>query len=83
LSDPAVHLPLDQEGIQDPPAIIDGDVAEQPRLAGPGVDLDDGDVRPERIGRGLDLEVVFDVQRIVRARHPAGAVGHSPNEVEP
>ena len=70
LGDPALHLTLGEHRVEDDAAVIDGDVAPQPRVAGRGVDLDHGHVRPERV-RGLrGLEVVLDVESTVRVLDP-------------
>ena len=47
-AEPAVHLSVHEHRVQDPAAVVDGDVAHQPHVAGLRVDLDDRDVRAER-----------------------------------
>ena len=60
----AVHLPVDEQRVEDAPAVVDRDVTQRHHHAGVGVDLDDGDVRAERERRARLLEVVLDVQRV-------------------
>ena len=43
-----MHLAVHEQGVEDPAAVVDGDVTQQPRVARLRVDLDDRDVRPER-----------------------------------
>jgi hypothetical protein len=57
-----VHLPLHEHRVENDAAIVDGDVAEQPHIARLGIDLNDGEVRPERIRRARSLEIVFHVE---------------------
>ncbi len=54
LSDRADDLPLDEEGVDDDPDVVDGDEAPQPDRPGLARDLDDGAVAAEgeRLGRG-------------------------------
>jgi len=60
LGDAAVDLPLDDERVDDLPAVVDADVLLDLYLGGLRVDLDDRDVRPER-----EREVL----RVVEVRH--------------
>lgn len=62
LGEPAVLLALDEQRVQDPPAVVDGDVPERRDPPGLGVDLDDRQVRPEREGRAVLRGVEADVQ---------------------
>ena len=57
LRDAAVHLPLDDHGIDDPPAVVGHDVSEQLDAACRGVDLDLGDVNGARIGHGRHVVI--------------------------
>jgi hypothetical protein len=45
---PPVDLPVDEQGIEDPAAVVDRDMTHQPRVAGLDVDLRDRHVRTER-----------------------------------
>jgi hypothetical protein len=44
-------LPLNDRSVEDPPAVVDCDVAQQLDLARLGIDIDDGQVRAVRNGR--------------------------------
>ena len=79
LGDPAVLLAADEQRVEDPPAVVDRDVAQQLDLAGLGVDLDERDVATER-ERGVgpvEVELVgepgFHVGRATRV--VAGRLG--------
>ena len=51
----AEHLAFGQRAVQDPAGVVDGDVVPDRHFAGLGVDLDDGDVGQEAVGRrGVD-----------------------------
>ncbi len=50
-------LPAHEQRVEDPTAVVDGDVADQLDPAGLGVDLDDCNVRTERVGRLALVEV--------------------------
>src|SRR5215470_2936574 len=50
LSDPAMDLPVDEQGVDAASAIVDRDVTDELHLPCLGVDLDDSDVHAERIG---------------------------------
>ena len=63
LGDAAVLLAGDEQRVEDAAAVVDGDVAHQPHAAGLGVDLDDGDVRAERVRRVAAVEVELVAQR--------------------
>ncbi len=57
LSDPPVLLAPDQQRVDDPTAVVDGDVPHRPDRPGLDIDLHDRDVRPEREGWALYFEV--------------------------
>ena len=63
LGDAAVLLAGDEQRVEDAPAVVDGDVAQQRHGAGLGVDLDDRDVRAERVRRVGAVEVELVAQR--------------------
>ncbi len=62
--DAAVHLPVDQQRVDDGAGVVAGDVADEPHLAGVGVDLDDGDVGAERERRAAGREVGLGEQLV-------------------
>ncbi|MCO5546661.1 hypothetical protein L7F22_000095 [Adiantum nelumboides] len=66
LGETAVLLALDEQRVQDPPAVVDGDVAQRGDPPGVGVDLDHRQVRPEREGRPVLRGVEPDVQLLPR-----------------
>ena len=67
LGDTAVLLAGDEQRIDDPPAVVDGDVAQRAHLPGLGVHLHDRDVRPE----GERGPVLLEVE--LGGEQPAGA----------
>src|SRR3989449_1842729 len=71
---PAVNLALDDHGVDDVAAIVDGDEAPDLHFTGALVDVHDGDVAAERIGQvrriviAHGLEPGFHPLRVVRIR---------------
>ena len=59
LGDAAVDLALEQLLVVDAARVVDGDVPDELRQAGLGVDLDDGEVGAERVRGVRRLEVVL------------------------
>ena len=57
-------LSFGEHRVEDAPGVVDGDQPKQRGAAGVGVDLDHRDVRTERIGRLIGLEVGDLVERI-------------------
>ena len=70
-----MHLAVDEQRVEDAPAVVDRDVTERLDPAGLGVDLDDGDVRAERERGARRLEVVLDVERVTLLVGLAGELG--------
>ena len=71
LRDPAVHLPVDDQRVDDRADVVDRDVADEPRVARLGVDLDDrrvGAARPREVRR------VVGRRRLEARLHPVGEV---------
>ncbi len=64
LGEPAVLLALDEQRVEDAPAVVDGDVPPRRDLAGLGVDLDHRHVRAERERGAVLVEVEPGVQRL-------------------
>ncbi len=60
--DATVLLALDEQRCEYRAAVVDGHVAQEPDLAGVGIDLDDGDVRTEREGGAVLVEVELAVE---------------------
>ena len=60
---PPCCWPLDEHRVEDPSAVVDRDVAQQPDVAGFHVDLDDGHVRAERKRRATAIEVEIVTER--------------------
>jgi len=50
VGEPAVHLPLDDHRVDAGTAVVDGDEPPHLHLSGSRVDVDDADVRAERVG---------------------------------
>ena len=63
LPEPTVLLASHQHRVEDPAAVVDGDVTEQLHLPGRGVHLDDRDVRAERERRSALPEATFGPDR--------------------
>jgi len=78
-----VHLALGQHGVQDPATVVHGDVAEEPRLPGLGVDLRDGDVRAEGIGRLPRPEPIRRREPRLHPLREPGGVGGGRGELPP
>ena len=80
LRDPAVHLAVDDQRVDHRADVVDRDVADEPRVAGLGVDLDDRRVRAagprevRRVVRRRRLETrLHPVRQVVRGeRRPGG-----------
>ncbi len=78
LREPAVHLALDDHGIDDVAEVVAGAEVHDRRRAGIGIDLDLADVRARRIGevggiveRGL-VEAGFELVERIVVRHVGG-----------
>src|SRR5215469_4977989 len=83
LRNPPVDLSLDEHRVDAAPAVIHRDVTDQLRLPGLGVDLDDRDVRAERVGRILHLEVGLRPQPRIHAGRERCRVGGGGRELAP
>ena len=63
LGDAAVHLPLRQQRVDQPPGVVDGDELTEPHPSGLGVDLDHGHVGAERERRHQRVKIVLGGER--------------------
>ena len=85
LGDPAVHLTVGEQRVQDLAGIVQRHEARQPSVARLGVDLDDGEVRAEGEGGHHRGEVALCLQRFTvgpRQLCPVDDLGGCARDVE-